>query len=371
MLIHPVPACDIQPSPRTRQSASGTGASTTTTPRAASPFVARRVAVTVPATCANLGPGFDCLALALQLANRFDVEIEPERLKGQAYKVEVRGAIKDIGHLARKRENLFLYAFRRLCEHQGVSMPLVRLRISVNLPPSRGLGSSATAVVGGLLAANALLGDPLDRDALLDLAVACEPGHHADNVAAALYGGLVVTGVRDSEGRLVTVTYPVPDDLCAVLFIPDMPMSTVHGRALLPAAYTRADVTFNLSRVALLLAALQTSRYDLLGTAMEDRIHQPYREQLLPALRPILTAARVAGAHGACLSGGGSSVLALASGNAEAIRDAMAAAAGYAGLGGSGLVATISRQGALAELDPSAGDDAGQTGSSGEDVAHA
>ncbi len=349
MLIHPVPACDIQPSPRARRTATGTGASTpTTTP---SPFVAQRVAVTVPATCANLGPGFDCLALALQLANQFDVEIEPTRLKGQAYRVEVQGTAKDIGHLARKRENLFLYAFRRLCERQGVAMPLVHLRISVNLPPSRGLGSSATAVVGGLLAANALLGEPLDRDELLDLAVACEPGHHADNVAAALYGGLVVTGVRDSEGRLITVTYPMPADLHAVLFIPDMPMSTVHGRALLPAAYTRADVTFNLSRVALLLAALQTSRYDLLGTAMEDRIHQPYREQLFPALRPILTAARVAGAHGACLSGGGSSLLALASENAEAVRDAMAAAARYAGVGGTGIVATISREGAHVEFD--------------------
>lgn len=350
MLIHPVPACDIQPSPRARRVRQDSSTSAVNAITIASPFVAQRVVVTVPATCANLGPGFDCLALALQLANQFEVEIEPSRLKGQAYRVEVQGTVKDIGHLARKRENLFLYAFRRLCERQGVAMPLARLRISVNLPPSRGLGSSATAVVGGLLAANVLLGEPLDRDELLDLAVACEPGHHADNVAAALYGGLVVTGVRDSEGRLVTVTYPMPPDLRAVLFIPDMPMSTVHGRALLPAAYPRGDVTFNLSRVALLLAALQTERFDLLGTAMEDRIHQPYREQLFPALRPILTAARVAGAHGACLSGGGSSVLALASENPEAVRDAMVAAARYAGVGGHGLVATISRDGALAEL---------------------
>lgn len=353
-MIHPVPACDIQPSPNSRRERDRMGSSTppaTTTASAASPFIAERVAVTVPATCANLGPGFDCLALSLDLANRFEVEIEPMRLKGQAYRVEVRGAVKDIGHLARKRENLFLYAFRRLCERQGVAMPLVRLRIAVNLPPSRGLGSSATAVVGGLLAANALLGDPLTRDEVLEMAVSCEPGHHADNVAAALYGGLVVTGVRDAEGRLVTVAYPMPPELRAVLYIPDMPMSTVHGRALLPAAYTRADVTFNLSRVALLLAALQTGRFDLLGTAMEDRIHQPYREQLFPALRPILTAARVAGAHGACLSGGGSSLLALTSAHAEEVRDAMASAARYAGVGGSGLVAAISREGAHAELD--------------------
>ncbi|HLJ81626.1 MAG TPA: homoserine kinase [Ktedonobacterales bacterium] len=314
-------------------------------------FMVRRVAVSVPATCANLGPGFDCLALALSLRNRFEVTLEPAGADSpSAPCTEVLGAPEDIGRLRTGRDNLFLAAFRRLCQQQGVAMPRIRVRIHVNLPPGRGLGSSATAVVGGLLAANTLLGNPLSDAALLDLAVACEPGHHPDNVAAALYGGMVVTGVRGADERLVTLAYPMPPSLRAVLFIPDLPMSTVRGRSLLPGAYTRADVTFNLSRVALLLAAFSTGKLGLLATAMDDRIHQPYREQLFPGLRPLIAAACEAGAHGACLSGGGSSILALVTERAEAVRAAMEEAAGEHGIPGRGLIAEISPEGAHATL---------------------
>lgn len=314
-------------------------------------FVARQVAVSVPATCANLGPGFDCLALALSLRNRFEVSLEPaDATEFSSPRIEVLGAPEDVGQLATTRDNLFLAAFRRLCEQQGIAVPPLSVRIHVNLPPGRGLGSSATAVVAGLLAANTLLGEPLGNDKLLDLAVACEPGHHPDNVAAALYGGLVVTGVRGADDHLVTLTYPVPRSLRAVLFIPDMPMSTVRGRSLLPGSYTRADVTFNLGRVALLLAAISTGQLGLLATAMDDRIHQPYREQLFPALRPLIAAACEAGAHGACLSGGGSSILALVTDNAEVVREAMEAAARTHGIAGRGLIADISSEGARATL---------------------
>lgn len=318
------------------------------------PFLARNVTVSVPATCANLGPGFDCLALALCLRNTFEVTVQP-RLPGhsgpppRAY-VQVFGAVQDTQYVSHKRENLFVAAFRRLCELRGVALPLVSVRIRMNLPPSRGLGSSATAVVGGLLAANTLLGEPLSRDELLHLAVQCEPGHHADNVAAALYGGLVVTGVRDAADGLITLPVPVPLDLRTVLFIPDMPMSTVRGRSLLPATYSRTDVTFNLSRVALLLAALQTGRLDLLTPAMDDRIHQPYREQIFPALREFVAAACAAGAHGACLSGGGSSVLALVTSEAQAVATAFDHTAQTLGIGGRSYVAEISRAGATVHL---------------------
>lgn len=312
---------------------------------------ARRVVVSVPATCANLGPGFDCLALALSLSNQFEVVLEPaEREKPAPARVEVVGAPEDVGHLPARRDNLFLHAFRLLYEQCGVSMPPVSARIHVNLPPSRGLGSSATAVVGGLLAANALLGNPLSSDELLDLAVTCEPGHHPDNVAAALYGGMVVTGVRGADNRLVTLAHPVPPGLRAVLFIPDQPMSTVRGRALLPSAYTLADVTFNLGRVALLLTAFSTGELGLLATAMDDRIHQPYREQIFPALRPLIIAAQDAGAHGACLSGGGSSILALVTEHAQTVQTAMEAAACEHGIAGRGLVSEISPEGARARI---------------------
>jgi homoserine kinase len=311
------------------------------------PFMARRVAVEVPATCANLGPGFDCLALALHLRNRFDVTLQAgAHGKHGRVETEVIGAKSDISQLGRKRDNLFLYAFRMLCERRGITMPPLAARIHVHLPPGRGLGSSATAVVGGLVAANTLLGNPLTNAELLELAVACEPGRHADNVAAALLGGLIVTGIRDEHDRLTTLSLPLPTDLRAVLFIPEMPMSTVHGRALLPAAYTRADVSFNLGRVALLVAALQAGQLDLLGIAMDDRVHQPYREQLFPALRPLMAAARAAGAHGACLSGGGSSVLALVTRDAEAVTAAMEQTAREHHVPGRSHIADISREGA-------------------------
>jgi homoserine kinase len=129
-----------------------------------------------------------------------------------------------------------------------------------------------------------------------------------------------------------------------------MPMSTVAGRALLPEIYPRADVTFNLSRVALLLGALQTGRFDALGAAMDDRVHQPFRQQIFPALRPLLTAARAAGAHGACLSGGGSSVLALVSEGAERVCAALTRTAEEAQTPGRCVIANISRQGATARL---------------------
>jgi len=332
-------------------------------PRVAPPvaFTGRRVVVSVPATCANLGPGFDCLALALHLRNHFEVTLGSETpvvpVGAGGYDPAARPAIKiagapaDVAHLAAREDNLFLRAFRALCTHCGVAAPSLAASIWVHLPPKRGLGSSATAVVGGLLAANALLGEPVRLEELLDLAVACEPGNHADNVAAALLGGLVVTGARDDYGRLVSLPLPVPPQLRAVLFIPDMSVETVHGRSLLPAMYPRGDVTFNLSRVALLLAALQTGRFDVLATAMDDRIHQPYREPLFPALGPLIAAGRAAGAHGVCLSGSGSSVLALVTRDAEAVRAAMADAARACGVAGRSLVVEISREGARATVE--------------------
>jgi homoserine kinase len=305
--------------------------------------------VRVPATCANLGPGFDCLALALALHNEFEAHL----LAGDAGAqppVVVTGAPVDTSQIATDASNLFVRAFGALCERIGVRPPPLAVQIAVHLPPGRGLGSSATAVVGGILAANALCGDPLSTGELLELAVACEQGGHADNVAAALLGGLVVTGARDAANRLTAISLPVPDALRAVLFIPDTPMSTVQGRALLPVAYPREDVTFNLSRVALLLGALQTERYELLATAMGDRIHQPYRARVFPALDALVAAAQAAGAHGACLSGGGSSVLALATSHTEAIRLAMEARARALGVSGRGLITSIARDGAQATV---------------------
>ncbi len=301
------------------------------------------VTVLTPATSANLGPGFDSLGLALQLYNRFEVEewrgdpLHPE--------IEVHGALgKD---LPVGPDNMFFRSFALLFEQAGLPVPAVRIRMTINIPPGCGLGSSATAVVGGLVAANEWL-RPQDlsvsQDHLLRLAVEAEAGNHPDNVAPALLGGLVAT--THLNGNIQAIKTPFPQELKAVIFTPSFPMDTVAGRKLLPASYPKADVTFNTGRVALLLTALQTGRYELIGEAMQDRLHQPYRQALFPAMPDIINAAIAAGAHGACLSGGGSSLIALASSRFQEVLNAMQEAARAAGIQGSGLVLRADQNGA-------------------------
>jgi homoserine kinase len=301
------------------------------------------VTILTPATSANLGPGFDSLGLALQLYNRFNVEEwEGDPLLPN---IEVQGALGE--SLSVGPDNLFFRSFALLFERLGVPVPSVRIRMTINIPPGCGLGSSATAVVGGLVAANEWVrsqGLAVAKEDLLDLAVEAEAGNHPDNVAPALLGGLVATTKIDS--KIHAIKTPFPDVLKAVIFTPSFPMDTVAGRKLLPASYTKADVTFNTGRVALLLTALQTGRYELIGDAMQDRLHQPYRQALFPAMPDIIDAAVSAGAHGACLSGGGSSLIALASSRFHDVLNAMQNAARAAGIEGTGMVLRADQNGA-------------------------
>src|SRR5213082_2896881 len=299
--------------------------------------------VLTPATSANLGPGFDSLGLALQLYNRFEVTESGE--DPHLPRIEVRGNLG--ASLSTGPDNLFFRAFALLFEQQQVDLPAVRIRMTINVPPGCGLGSSATAVVGGLVAANELLrlrNKAVSKEELLALAVEAEAGKHPDNVAPALLGGLVAT--TSVEGKIHAVKTPFPDALKAVIFTPSFPMDTVAGRKLLPSSYSKADVTFNTGRVALLLTALQTGRYELIGEAMQDRLHQPYRQTLFPAMPEIIQAAIDAGAHGASLSGGGSSLIALASSNFSSILRAMQETARSLGVEGSGRILRADQTGA-------------------------
>ncbi len=301
------------------------------------------VTVLTPATSANLGPGFDSLGLALQLNNRFEVE---EKGDDPALPtIEIQGALG--ASLSTGADNLFFRAFSALFAQQQLEQPAVRIRMSIHIPPGCGLGSSATAVVGGLVAANEFLrlqNTALPKEDLLELAVAIEAGNHHDNVAPALLGGLVAT--TSMNGKIHAVKSPFPDALKAIIFTPSFPMDTVAGRKLLPASYSKADVTFNTGRVALLMAALRAGRYELIGEAMQDRLHQPYRQALFPSMPAIIDAAVAAGAHGASLSGGGSSLIALASGHFHDILQAMQETAKSNGVDGTSMILRADQVGA-------------------------
>jgi len=283
------------------------------------------VSVRVPATSANLGPGFDSLGLALDLWATITLTTD--------------AAPRDPGPLAR----LALTAARGLYQHLGGDAPAsLAVRYQGDIPAARGLGASAVARVGGLVAADALAGGGLDREELLALAAGLEG--HADNAAPALFGGLQVA-VRDGE-RFLHAGVALPQGLKAVLFVPELRMPTRESRRLLPPALSRADAVHNIGRAALLVAALAAGRFDLLDAATRDRLHQPARAKLFPAMPAIFDAARAAGAHCAYLSGGGSTICALATEKERAIATAMQDAARQREVPGRTIITAPTERGA-------------------------
>jgi homoserine kinase len=293
--------------------------------------------VRVPATSANLGPGFDALGLALALYN----EVEAREADGVSVQVEGQGA----GRLSTTADNVVARGVRLAYEAAGRPFKGVALRCVNGVPTSRGLGSSAAAWVGGLVAGNALCGGPLSREAVLELATRAEG--HPDNVSAALLGGLTVSCVG-ADGTVTAVSLPVAGRLTWVALIPETTSSTAEARAVLPTTVPRADAVFNVQRVALLLAALQSGRLDALGAALDDRLHQPYRLRLFPWLPPVIEAARRAGALGCVLSGAGPAALAIGLGDGSAIAQAMQAALKEAGLAGAARAFAVDTEGAVA-----------------------
>ena len=294
--------------------------------------MARSVTVRAPATSANMGPGFDCLGIALDIWNTVRVDLSETGF-------EIRGLGR--GELPSGPDNLVAQAFRMACEEAGARAPDARFTCTNAIPLGRGLGSSSAAAVAGIAAANELLGLGMDKEAMLALAAQVEG--HPDNSAAALYGGCQIV-VRQG-GRFVTSSVRVPERVRAVLFVPDSPMPTSESRSLLPTDAPMEDVVFNLGRVGLLVNALATDDLDLLRVATQDRLHQPHRQSIFHPMRVILRAAMDAGAFGAFLSGAGSSVLALTSGREMTIGYEMAEAASKAGVEGEVVVTGVGGRG--------------------------
>ncbi len=300
-----------------------------------------RVRVRVPATSANLGPGFDALGLALALHNEVTIE-EADRV---SVTVEGEGS----GRLDAGAENVVARGAALAFEIAGRAFPGARLHCVNRIPLSRGLGSSAAAWVGGLLAANALMGEPLDRDGLLAAATRAEG--HPDNVAAALFGGLTVSCADGA--RVTAVALPVPREVEWVVLLPETESSTREARAVLPESVPRADAIFNVQRVSLLIAALGAGRTDLLELAMQDRLHQPYRRRLFPWMDAVAAAGRGAGALGCVLSGAGPSLLAaVRPRGGESVARAMEEALRAAGIAGRALHLPVDPRGAAWERLP-------------------
>jgi homoserine kinase len=292
----------------------------------------------VPASTTNLGPGFDALGLALRRYNRLQVALTTGPVR-----VEVAG--EGAGLLESGGDNLVYRAMCRLYAEVGQPHPSVLIRLHNTIPVSRGLGSSSTAIVGGLVAANALLGAPLTREQLLSLAVEIEG--HPDNVTPALLGGFQITSL--TEEGLIHLRIPTPSGLRAVVCVPEAAVSTAAARQVLPQQYSRADAVFNIGRVSLLVAALLTGNTEVLRPAMQDRIHQPYRAGLIPGFEAVIQGALDAGAVGACLSGSGSTMLALTCGHEAEVGEAMGAAVRAAGVEARWFALDVDEDGAVVE----------------------
>jgi homoserine kinase len=297
----------------------------------------KRLRIDVPATSANLGPGFDTLGLALDVVDTVHIDLDP--------------ASEEIALLAARGENLpeidpyenlLCRAYCLWGRDQGVDLPGARFTLESRIPVGRGLGSSAAAIVTGLAAAAAACGAKDSRDRRLRLAMKLEC--HPDNVVAATLGGLTAVFMDGEEVRAIQVASHL--SLGVALFVPADPLPTLEARDVLPSSVPMADAVFDLGRLAYLTAALTWGRWDLIGPAMEDCLHQPYRRSLIPVLDEVIAAAREAGAYGAALSGGGPSVIALGpSGAMEGVAASMEARARDGGWEGRSMVTRVRQAG--------------------------
>ena len=270
------------------------------------------IRVQIPATTANLGPGFDTLGMALQLYNI----IEMEEIE-QGLQIEVEG--EGWQHIPLNDSNLVIKVANLVFKRVHYQPKGLKLRLINNVPVSSGLGSSATAIVGGLVAANVLSGNKLSEKDLLVMATSLEG--HPDNVAPALLGGLVIAGVVDGDVKYVRVNPPA--GMRCVVATPEFPLSTKKARDVLPRKVPMSDAVFNISRTALLVASLLQGDLNLMSAAMDDRLHQPYRCSLIPGMKKVFAAAKLAGAKGVALSGAGPTLIAFTQGNEEHIAKVM------------------------------------------------
>jgi homoserine kinase len=302
-----------------------------------------KIHVKVPATTANLGPGFDALGLALNLWNEAEFIATDDKqiiltLSGEGEK-----------WLPTDANNPIVDAALQVYDRAQKSCPGLRVHCINRVPIGSGLGSSSAAMLTGMLGANALLGEPFSQEEILKLAIETEG--HPDNVAPAMLGGLVASIVHDD--RVISLKLPAranhgPIHLTVVW--PEFDFPTKQARAILPKQIERKDAIYNISRAVLVTEALRTGDLELLGNAMSDMLHQPYRIPLIPGAQSAMDAARRAGAAAVALSGAGPSIIAFSSKVDKGIGEAMSRAFEKAGLTAKIYELQVSHEGAEATI---------------------
>ena len=270
----------------------------------AQPRIGKKVIVEVPSTTANIGPGFDCLGAALDLKNEFTIQ----RIEGSSERFELIMESTEGNHLRGGPENLFYRAAQRVWKTANIEPVALEARVKLAVPPARGLGSSATAIVAGLVGANALMGSPLAKEKLLELAIDIEG--HPDNVVPSLLGGLCITAKAASQ-RWRVVRCEWDRSIKAVVAIPSLRLSTNEARRVMPKNIPIEDAVMNLGALTLLLKGLRSGDEALISDGMHDRLHEPYRWGLIKGGLEVKSAAMDAGAFGCAISGAGPSILAL------------------------------------------------------------
>ncbi|MBQ8378208.1 MAG: homoserine kinase [Oscillospiraceae bacterium] len=255
------------------------------------------IKIQIPATSANLGAGFDALGLALSFYNYAEME-ENDRIDISS---------TDGLDVPCDENNLIYKSVKDLYDVCGKTLKGLTLKQTSNIPMTRGLGSSSACIIAGLVGANTMLGNPLTKDDLVDLAAQIEG--HPDNTAPALLGG-IVTAVFDGK-KVHWVKQEVYTKLKFVALIPDFELKTEKARACLPKEISHKDAVYNLSRAALFSASLLTGKFENLRTAVHDRLHQPYRMELIPNCREVFDIAYNHGAYGVYISGAGPTVMAI------------------------------------------------------------
>lgn len=272
-----------------------------------------KISVKVPATTANLGPGFDCLGLALPIYNI--VTVEETIMPGTGIEINIIDETNEMDTLSipTDENNIVYKAIEMLYNSIGQSPSELKITINTSIPVARGLGSSAAVIVGGLMAANELLGKPADEAALLSIAAELEG--HPDNSTPAILGGFILSSLED-DGSVVYRKLNWPQGWNITVCIPDYELATNIARSVIPEEIPLRDAIFNLKRSAMLLQAVNTADVELMKFALQDKLHQPYREKLIPGMKEIKEALKYEdNVMGVVLSGAGPALVVISHGN--------------------------------------------------------